>query len=177
MPGWGYSCSPLPPPSPRLGWSILLLPREGAGASLGSCQFLCEDPGEKQDPSPFTKGSMKVGWLFLSSQGTNNCKTSPLLFANPLGARQERWAAFTSWSWAQWPASLSLLSPQQSRESLDPNLGNAPHLTRDLWTHPSPGRAGSQALPLLPACVCVFFKEILLRIPSSRLLCHIWKFV
>lgn len=137
----GGSCRPSDPTPSRPGWSILLLPRAGAGTSLGSRRLPCEDPGEKQDPSPFSKGRRKVGWLFPSSQGKNNCKS----FGSEL---------HESGGWCSPPGAGH--PPQQSQEPVDPNLGNAPHLTGDLWTHPSPGPAGSRALPLLPPLVCVF---------------------
>lgn len=53
-------------------------PRAGAGASLGSLQLL----GDDLDPSPFSKGSTGVLWLFPSSQEMNHCKSSSLLLAN-----------------------------------------------------------------------------------------------
>lgn len=74
------------PQPPQPGLSILLVPRAGAGASLGSHQLPGKDLGEKQKPSvTFSKGSMRVGGLFPFSEGTNSCKTSSLLFTNPSG--------------------------------------------------------------------------------------------
>lgn len=99
MPDQGVSHSPL---APLAGMEHPGATRAGAGASLGSLQLLRDD----LNPSPFSKGSTEVLWLFPFSQETNNCKSSSLLFTNLLGAQREQEAVFTSQSWVQWPAFL-----------------------------------------------------------------------
>lgn len=125
---------PTAPWPPQSGWSILLLPGAGSGASLSSHQLPCEDLRGKRDPSPFSKGCARVRQLFPSSQGTNNCKT--FLFPADRKPSGSSAGVFASRSWGQRPAFPSLLPPQQSQKPLDPNLGNAPHLTRDLISGP-----------------------------------------
>lgn len=65
--------------------------------------------------------------------------------------------------------------PCKSQEQLDPNLGDTSSQQRSLA--PSTAQPCRQPGASSAPCVWMCFFRILLRIPPSRLLCHIWKFV
>lgn len=120
--------------------------------SQGRCWCL-QLLGDDLDPSPFSKGSTGVLWLFPSSQEMNHCKSSSLLLAKPFSGSSRRCSLPRTGRSGQHSSHPCV--PGRARSSLI-LIWVTPHLTRDLWSRPWPSRAGSQVLPLLPACGCVF---------------------